>query len=165
VSLRRGPVRRSGDGYVIAVDADEAALITRLAAELRSLLTEDADTEGARALLGRLFPVAYPDDDELEIEYQRLMRDELVTSKLAALDVVERALEPGGDDRVLDEAGLTAFMQSINSVRLVLGTMLAVDDDPDRDEVAPGWEQSPEYALYGYLSWLLEHCVRTLSGA
>jgi hypothetical protein len=55
-------------------------------------------------------------------------------------------------------------MQSVNSVRLVLGTMLEVSDEPDADEVRPGLEQSPEYALYSYLSWLLEHCVRALSG-
>jgi hypothetical protein len=56
-------------------------------------------------------------------------------------------------------------MQSINSIRLVLGVMLEVTDDPDVDEVAEGYEDSPEYALYGYLSWLLEWCVRALSGA
>ncbi len=55
-------------------------------------------------------------------------------------------------------------MQSINSIRLVLGVMLDVSDDPDVDEVAEGQEDSPEYALYSYLSWLLEWCVRALSG-
>ena len=56
-------------------------------------------------------------------------------------------------------------MQSINSVRLVLGTMLEVERRPGRRRGArPASEQSPEYALYGYLSWLLEHCVRALSG-
>ena len=67
----RGPVRRSGDGFVVDVGADEAALIARLAGELRTLLTEEAETESARALMARLFPAAYPDDEELEAEYQR----------------------------------------------------------------------------------------------
>ena len=156
----RPPVRPKGDGYVVDVGDDEAALIRRLVGELRALLSEEATDEHAKALLLRLFPTAYPDDEELEVEYQRLMREELVASKLAAFDVVENALI----DRParLDEAGLTAFMQSINSVRLVLGTMLDVHDDPTGDEVTSGLESSPEYALYGYLSWLLEHCVRAL---
>jgi hypothetical protein len=159
----RPPVRAKGDGFVVDVGDDEAALIRRLVGELRALLSEEATDEQAKALLRRLFPTAYPDDDELEVEYQRLMREELVASKLAALDVVDGALA----DRParLDEAGLTAFMQSINSVRLVLGTMLDVSDDPTGDEVTPGLEQSPEYALYGYLSWLLEHSVRALQSS
>jgi hypothetical protein len=156
----RPPVRAKGDGFVVDVGDDEAALIRRLVGELRALLSEEATDEQAKALLQRLFPTAYPDDDDLEVEYQRLMREELVASKLAALDVVDGALT----DRParLDEAGLTAFMQSVNSIRLVLGTMLDVSDDPTGDEVTPGLEQSPEYALYGYLSWLLEHSVRAL---
>jgi hypothetical protein len=160
MSRFRPPVRAKGDGYVVDIGDDEAAIIRRLVSELRTLLTEEATDDAAKALVLRLFPTAYPDDDELEAEYQRLMRDELVTSKLAALDVVDAALT----DRParLDEAGLTAFMQSLNSIRLVLGTMLDVSDDPTADEVTPGLEQSPEYALYGYLSWLLEHSVRAL---
>jgi hypothetical protein len=162
MSRFRGPIRSGPKGYRVAVEADEAALILRLVGELRSLLTEETTDAHARVLLARLFPTAYPDDDELEDEYQRLMREELVASKLSALDVVEAAL---GEDAVpLDDAGLLAVMQSINSVRLVLGTMLEVNDDPDAGEVRAGLEQSPEYALYGYLSWLLEHCVRALSG-
>jgi hypothetical protein len=163
MSLFRPPVRAKNGGFVVDVDDDEAALIRRLTGELQALLSEEATDDAAKALLARLFPAAYPDDDELESEYQRLMREELVASKLAALEVVDRALA----DRPahLDEGGLTALMQSINSIRLVLGTMLDVNDDPDGDEVTPGLEQSPEYALYGYLSWLLEHCVRALSGA
>jgi hypothetical protein len=43
--------------------------------------------------------------------------------------------------------------------------MLDVSDDPTADEVTPGLEQSPEYALYGYLSWLLEHSVRALQSS
>ena len=162
MSRFRAPVRRSGDGFVVDVGTDEATLISRLAGELRMLLSEEPDDPAAQALLARLFPAAYPDDDELEAEYQRLMREELVASKLAALAVVEQTMEAGSRRR-LDEGELTAFMQSINSVRLVLGTMLAVSDDPSAEEVAAGLEDSPEYALYGYLSWLLEHCVRALS--
>ena len=40
----------------------------------------------------RLFPVVHPDDAEREAEYQRLMRDELVTSRLAGIETVKDAL-------------------------------------------------------------------------
>jgi hypothetical protein len=161
MSLFRGPIRRKGGGFVIDLGEDEAAIIRRLTGELRALLTDPDPSEEARALIARLFPVAYPEDEEMEAEYQRLMREELVESKMAALDAVDAAVT---DRAVIDESGLVAVMQSINSIRLVLGAMLEVGDDPDGAEVAPGFEESPEYALYGYLSWLLERCVTALTG-
>jgi len=161
MSRFRPPVRRKGDGFVIDIGDDESALIERLIAELGALLTDDDPGDEAQALLARLFPVVYTDDEELEAEYQRLMREELVQSKLSALDIVSRSLAARGR---LDEPGMVAFMQSINSIRLVLGTMLGVTDDPDAEEVHTGLEDSPEYNLYGYLSWLLEWSVRALSG-
>jgi len=162
MSRFRPPVRAKGEGFIIDLGDEESALVKRLTGELRSLLTDPDPDEGAQSLLARLFPIAYPDDDEMEVEYQRLMREELVESKLSAFDIFDDALS--GDGRV-DEAQVVAVMQSINSIRLVLGTMLGVTDDPDAEEVTHGLEDSAEYHLYGYLSWLLEWCVRALSGS
>ena len=161
MSRFRPPVRAKGEGFIIDLGDEESALVKRLTGELRSLLTDPEPDEGAQSLLARLFPVAYPDDDEMEVEYQRLMREELVQSKLSAFDIVDDALS--GDGHV-DEGQVVAVMQSINSIRLVLGTMLGVTDDPDADEVTPGLEDSAEYHLYSYMSWLLEWCVRALTG-
>ena len=155
----RPPVRPKGDGFVIDIGADEAALVVRLLGELRELLADPDPSPESQALLGRLFPSAYPDDAELEAEYQRLMREELVQSRLASIDGVERVLS--GNGRV-DEAGLTAFMQSVNAIRLILGTMIGVTDDHDSDAIdaLDELEATPEHQLYGYLSWLLEWAVR-----
>lgn len=157
----RAPIRANKNGFVIDIGADETALMQRLTAELRSLLMDSDPSIEAEALLGRLFPVAYPDDLELEAEYQRLMREELLASKLSALQIVDDALRQSGD---VDEESLVAFMQSVNSIRLVLGTMLGVSDDPEADEVGTGLDDSPEYNLYAYLSWLLEWTVRAMTG-
>jgi hypothetical protein len=160
----RAPVKRGRDGIVLRLEPDERALLRRLLGELRALLlgADDADEArpaGAEQLVQRLFPTAHPDDPELEAEYQRLMRDELVASRVAALDVVDEVL---AEDRPMDEGQARAFMQSINAVRLVLGTMLGVTDDPSADEDGVPGEHadSPEYHLYAYLSWLLEWTVR-----
>jgi len=152
----QGPVRADGDGFVVDLGEPATPVVRRMLGELRQLLTDggpDADV-----LVARLFPVVHPGDPDAEAEYQRLMRDELVQSKLAAFGLVDAAL--AGDGR-LDEAGLVAFMQALNSLRLVLGGMLDItDDDPD-DPDDP--DTSPEYELYGYLSWLLEWSVQTIS--
>ena len=162
---RRSPIRESGDGFLIELGEDEAMLVARLLDEMRQLLTNPSPDSSEKLLTARLFPVAHPDDEVAEAEYQRLMRDELVESKLEAITQVERVLTAERrSDRVVDELGLVAFMQSLNAIRLVLGTMLGVSDDPTLDEVDEQLEQSPEYHLYAYLSWLLEHCVRAASG-
>lgn len=151
-------VTRSGDGYVLHLGADERALVSRLLAELGGLLTDpDADVR----LLGRLFPTVHPDHPEREAEYQRLMRDELVSSKLAGIEAVDEVLGRGGRKVTFDEPGIQAFMQAVNSVRLVLGTLLDVSDDDDPDIV--GDVASPEAHLYGFLSWVLDASVHAVT--
>ena len=112
-------------------------------------------------LLRRLFPVAYPDDEEKEAEYQRLMREELVASRLAAIESVTRTVDPSNAKALLDESDTIAFMQSINAIRLVLGSMLDITDDESAD--AADETDTPEPPLYDFLSWLLEWTVRSLS--
>jgi hypothetical protein len=82
----RPPVERYKDGYRINLDTDERELILRLLRELRGLLLGSSDNP----TLVRLFPTAYhlPDDSELDAEYQRLMREEIVASRLAGIDLV-----------------------------------------------------------------------------
>jgi hypothetical protein len=155
----RPPVRRArGGGYALNLSADEIDLLRRVLDELREVVgRNDADQ-----LTQRLFPTAYTDDDEREAEYQRLMRDELVASRLEAIEVVDGVL---GRSDTLDEGQLTAFMQSLNAIRLVLGTMLDVgEDDDDAEDDAEDDDDSPEHHLYAYLSWLLEWTVRAMSG-
>ena len=62
---------------------------------------------------------------------------------------------------MLSEAETIAFMQSINAIRLVLGSMLDITDDESAD-VADA-SNTPEHRLYDFLSWILEWTVRSLS--
>ncbi|MDX2381577.1 MAG: DUF2017 family protein [Acidimicrobiia bacterium] len=154
------PVRAVEGGFELVLDREERALLERLLDELSALLTSDAEEH--RALLSKLFPTAYPDDDEKEDEYQRLMREELVASRLAAIGVMLGALRADDGER-LDEPSTIAFMQSLNAVRLVLGTMLGISDDDSADDADDN--ESPEHQLYTFLSWLLEWTVQALTPA
>jgi len=158
-----GPIEAVDGGWQVNLDVEERNLLVRLMGELRALLTGPGDNE----LLTRLFPQAYTDDEEKEAEYQRLMREELVASRLEAIERVETAIAPERT-RLLDEEETLAFMQSLNAVRLVLGTMLGIsDDDPEGDLEGDDGSSgdSPEHHLYDFLSWLLEWTVRSLSPA
>jgi hypothetical protein len=162
MALRRrfvAPVEAVRGGWRINLDDEERNLLLRLMGELQALLTGPDDND----LIRRLFPVAYPEDEEKEAEYQRLMREELVASRLAAIESVTRTVEPANAKELLDEGETIAFMQSINAIRLVLGSMLGITDDESAD--AADDADSPEHHLYDFLSWLLEWTVRSLSPA
>ena len=137
--------------------------MARLLDELAGLLT---DPSADPALVQRLFPVVHPDDPAMEDEYQRLMREELVTSRLGAVQTVQQVLSRPGRSVTVSEAEMAALMQGINAIRLVLGTLLGVtDDDEDAlgfafdDEDDDDGEDTAEHHLYGYLSWLLDAAV------
>ena len=62
----------------------------------------------------------------------------------------------------VDEETMIAFVQAINGLRLVLGTMLDVDEDDDPDEIDEDDPLVGEHHLYNFLSWLLDWAVRAL---
>jgi hypothetical protein len=148
----RDRVRRRGEGrYLVRLRPNERVLVADLVGQLREQLLASTDDPAVR----RLFPPAYPNDAERDAGYQVLTRDELLEHRLSALDVVERTLD--GND--LDHAGMTAWMGTLNALRLVLGTRLDVDEDPDLDRADP---MAPAYAVYEYLGWLLSQVIDVL---
>jgi hypothetical protein len=151
-------VTRAGGAFALHIGRDERALIVRLLEELRSMQADPAAADATT----RLFPVVHPDDEEQEAEYQRLMRDELIQSRSAGIDTAVEVLSRSGRKVALSEAELLAFVRAINSVRLVLGTILDVTEDDDLD-APPELVDSAEYQLYGYLSYILDACVRVMT--
>jgi len=155
--FHRGRVRRTRKGmYRLDVPEAERTILRRLLPQLRTVLTDELPpADRAR----RLFPPAYTDDDEANAEYQRLMREDLVASHLAALDTVEASL----DASELSEQQLVAWMSAVNSVRLVLGTLLDVSEEIDIGRLPDETPDIETYALYAYLSNLLGDMVDALN--
>jgi hypothetical protein len=161
--LRRYRVKRTRKGtFKLDLPSEERDALRSLFQQLRQLLADDgaapaADDDGRAR---RLFPTAYASDDAAEAEYQRLMRSELVASRLEALDLVEATLDAGE----LSAEQLQSWMASLNAVRLVLGTLLDVAEDDRLDQVAPTDPNFEGRVLYGYLSMLLDEMVDAALG-
>jgi hypothetical protein len=161
-----GPVFRLKNGnYRIDLATDHRKLLTQLVEQLRDSLATTTDDANLR----RLFPTAYNNDAKKDSEYQRLMRDELLESRLAAIDVTIKVIAQ--DDEISAEE-IDAFARSINSLRLVLGTTLDIaesdygsqsdtqqSDNSDSDEASEADEFLIQKELYEYLGWLLEWTV------
>ena len=157
ILFRRPRVRRTRKGvYKVDLPDHEREVLHRLLPQLRTLVAGE-DTDGRTR---RLFPPAYANvvDVEAEAEYQRFMHDELVASRLAALDTVEASL----DATEVTEQELLAWMGSVNSLRLVLGTLLDVSEELDVGGVPDDIPDVESYALYAYLSSLLGEIVDAL---
>jgi hypothetical protein len=139
----------SDGGVLLQLSPEERALVASLAGELRSQLDSATGDPSFR----RLFPPAY-DDEHDEKAYRELAGDELLDGRRRALEVL--AATAGSDRLSAEEAD--AWLRALNDLRLVLGTRLDVQEDMLLD--AP---QTPDLALYGYLSWLQEQLVAALS--
>jgi uncharacterized protein DUF2017 len=149
-----GPVaqvieRASDGGVLLRLSPEERTLVASLATDLRSQL----DAGKGDPTLRRLFPPAY-DDEQDEKAYRELAADELLDGRRQALELL--AATASSDRLSAEEAD--AWLRALNDLRLVLGTRLDVQEDMLLE--AP---QSPELALYGYLSWMQEELVAALT--
>ena len=153
----RPPIERVKNGFRINLDPDERDLVLRLVSEMRNLLMGPSDNPA----LTRVFPAAYhqPAHAEFDAEYQRLMREELVASRLAGIGMIDEALSSKAP---LTESQMWALMQGLNGLRLILGTVLDVGEDHDAGLIADDDPHVGEHHLYVFLSWLLEWTVRAL---
>lgn len=161
MSRTAGPVEANGDGtYSIHLDQSTRETLIGFVDQLAGLTAARPDDDRLR----RLHPDAYHLDPEMDSEWKGFMRPELEASRAASIEAARRILSKVGP---VSDDELNAFMRVMNSLRLVLGTLLGIEDDetdgPDDvddldDHLAAQW------ALYEFSGWLLEWTVRALSG-
>lgn len=146
------PIHRDGDGFVVELPEPTAAVIESLCGQLEDLLTNGSP------LTVRLFPPPYGDDDERNEGYSVLAGAELVDHRLTAISTVRTVLA----NQRADEEQLSAWMRSLNDMRLVLGTMIGITDDEHPPAVRAEHEQALE--VYETLAAILELTVMALTG-
>jgi len=154
----KGPIRPLGKSeYALVLERSDRDALVGLLDQLRDSLMNSSTDEN----LKRLFPTAYHQDPKHDEEYQRLMRDDLLASRLQSLGVATSVLSREAPDNItpLTSQELDEFSRSINNLRLVIGTVLDIDEsdiDVDLDENDP---DDQRLVLYGYLGWLLDWAV------
>jgi hypothetical protein len=185
--------RRSG-ASVATFTAFEADLLRSLAAQLIELLRNESATASHDSdpleqlldfsgptsapddpVLARLFPTAYPDDDEAAGEFRRFTESSLRDGKAGAAAAIIDALEEAGlptepedglfIDVELDAGEAMTWMRSLTDMRLAIATRLEVeegDEDywlslPDDDP------RSQVHDIYDWLGYLQETLVQAAS--
>ena len=133
------------------LEPTERDLLRMLPAQARELV----DTEEPSAQ--RLFPVAYPDNDESQAEYRSMMGGQLLEHHRHALD----ALAASVDDDTVDEDQLSVWLGAVEVLRLLLGTQLDVSED--HVTVLPDDPRAEQFTVYQYLSMLQGEIVDALA--
>ena len=184
-----------GRGVMATFSGFEADLLRSLASQLVELLRNEAAVPNSSVdpleamldftgpttvpedpVLARLFPNAYPDDEEAAGEFRRFtegsLRDGKARNAVLIIDQLEEAglpaeVEEDGlwIDVELDRSQANAWMRSFTDIRLALATRLGVeegDEDywlslPDDDP------RSQVHDIYEWLGYLQDTLVASVS--
>jgi hypothetical protein len=174
----------------------EADLLRSLAAQLVELLRnesavprDDVDpleamfdfsgptSEPEDPVLARLFPTAYPHDEEAASEFRRYTEGGLRDGKAAAAISIIETLEEAGlppelredglvIDVELDEPTAETWLRSFTDLRLALATRLGIEEDDDDywaglEEDDPTGQAHDIYQWVGYLQETLVDALTT----
>lgn len=144
-----GPITRKGpDRFRLRLSADERTTVAAFVEQLHGLLiAEDPSSDPAVA---RLFPAAYPEDVLANLEFERTHGDDLLKGKLAALDTMQATLQRNE----LTEEETLAWLGSLNTLRLVIGTRLDIREESTAADFAGDEVAAGSFELYSYLTWL-----------
>ena len=193
--MSEGFQRRRGGGAVATFSGFEADLLRSLASQLVELLRNEVaaprggddpleqlldfsgpTTEPEDPVLARLFPTAYPHDEEAAGEFRRFTEGSLRDHKAQAAVQVIETLEQAGLPQELAEDGLVVdveldpgsavtWLKSFTDVRLALATRLGVEDG-DEDYWLSLPDDDPRahvYDIYQWVGYLQETLVEALS--
>lgn len=170
---------RSLASQLVELLRNEVAAPTESTDPLEQMLDFDGPTtEPDDPVLARLFPTAYPEDDEAAGEFRRFTEGSLRDSKARAAAFIIDTLEKAGLPSELTEDGLhidveldggeaVTWMRSFTDIRLALATRLGIeegDDDywlalPDDDP------RTHVHDIYDWVGYLQETLVQSLAPA
>ena len=191
-----GFARHRRSGRVIATFTGfEADLLRSLAAQLVELLRNEAavprddvdpleammdfsgpTTEPEDPVLARLFPTAYPHDEEAAGEFRRFTEGTLRDNKAQAAVGIIETLEQAGLPAELGEESITVdielepgdavgWLKSFTDIRLALATRLGIENDDEEYWLAVPDEdpRAHVYDIYQWLGYLQETLVEAVS--
>lgn len=192
--MSKGFHRRRKSGVVATFTGFEADLLRSLASQLVELLRNemaapsDSDdpleqmldfsgptTAPDDPVLARLFPTAYPDDEDAAGEFRRYTEGTLRNSKATgAVGIIETLEEAGlpeelGEEELvvdieLDRPAALTWLKSLTDIRLALATRLGVEEG-DEDSWLAMPDEDPRahvYDIYQWVGYLQETLVAAL---
>lgn len=168
---------RSLAGQLVELLRNEAAVPYDTVDPLEAMLDFSGPTQAPEdPVLARLFPTAYPSDEEAAAEFRRFTEGSLRDGKAnAAISIIDGLEEAGLPpelteeglmiDVELDEAAAETWMRSFTDLRLALATRLEIEEGDEEY-----WHSLPDddpraqaHDIYEWVGYLQETLVGALS--
>ena len=150
-------VARRRGRLLLQLEPAEADVLLMLFDELDALLDGDGDD----AVLERLNPAAYPDDEPAEREYRALTAESLHTARNERTAACRADLSRSRDVELSDPDTGKRWIQVLNDLRLALGTRLGITEDDDHNFDADEPAGRPRF-IYYWLTALQDELVQGL---
>jgi hypothetical protein len=193
--MTEGFQRKRKGGVVATFTGFEADLLRSLASQLVELLRNETaaphegddpleqlldfsgpTTEPEDPVLARLFPTAYPHDEEAAGEFRRFtegtLRDNKAQAAVGIIETLEQAGLPAelGEESItvdieLEPGAAVGWLKSFTDIRLALATRLGIEDG-DEDYWLAVPDEDPRahvYDIYQWLGYLQETLVEAAS--
>lgn len=137
------------DRYKVNLPTSTRQLTDNLLEQLSTMLVDGGPA------LRRLFPQPYGDDEERNAGYAVLAGSELVDRRLEAIGAMRSSIS----DEIVTAEQLDSWMRTINDLRLVMGTLLDIDDETD---MPTDDDHEDLFLAYEHLGYVLESIVSAL---
>ena len=164
-------VDRRGGAIVLTLHPNEVQVLQWVFSDLGRMLSDGSKVD---SVTQRLFPRAYldPTEEESEAQWQEMVHDDLVDTRMTAMTDVVRSLDNAtpisgrveASELVLDDDQATHWMTVLNDARLTVGTALEVTPEWDFNEIDPADPSYELHALYAWMTELLSALVTVLGG-
>jgi hypothetical protein len=193
--VTEGFLPRRGGGVLATFFGFEADLLRSLASQLVELLRNEVaaptssndpledlmdfsgpTTEPEDPVLARLFPTAYPEDEEAAGEFRRFTEGALRDGKARNAVLVIETLEESGlpqelredglwIDVELDDASAHQWLKSFTDIRLALATRLGVEQGDEQmwDELPDDDPRTHVHDIYDWVGFLQETLVQSIT--
>jgi hypothetical protein len=149
---------RHKGGPALRLDPEEVQLLLLLLDELAGLLDDPA---AAPDVMDRLNPAAYRDDPAAETEYRALTESSLRDERSGRIASCRLDLVAGGQVALSDPDTVRRWLQTLNDLRLALGTRLGVSQDTE-PELDPRDPATQPWIVYSWLTAVQDAVVQAV---
>jgi hypothetical protein len=152
--------KRHGTAIRASFRDAEVALLRSLRDQLRAALERGEPDD---PIVQRLFPATVVGDDAADAELRRLLRDDLLRSRLDGLDELVELLDGGTATRsglrvdLRDEQPLLV-LGVLNDLRLAIGASIGIEH-LDREHLEPDEDLGYRLAVMDHLAWWQEQLL------
>jgi hypothetical protein len=152
--------KRHGEAIRANLTPVEERLLRSAREQLRDALTAD---DPADPVIERLYPSTVLGDAEADDELRGLLKDDLLTVRLAGLDALVAILDRGTEHRhglrvELRDDEPSLFLGVVNDLRLAIGARLGIER-LDRDAIDPEDPVAYRIAVMDHLAWWQEELL------